>query len=198
MLFDVLVVAGARADTSSHDHHAFTRIPAADTAARVEAARKFQPHVIHGHYLHQVPQLAEMARALDVPFTVRAHSYDVLGANSAAPAKYSDDLNSELCLAIFSFPFTRSAYIAAGVDGARVTDAYPVVDVARFHDTTPNGPGVMNVGAALGKKAFPAYLQLAASGQASRPFSLYAMGYQTDDMCMANRQRRSMHAAHPR
>ena len=42
--------------------------------------QRFRPHALHAHYLVQLPQLVAIAHRLQVPFTVRAHSFDVLGS----------------------------------------------------------------------------------------------------------------------
>src|SRR5262249_10933441 len=151
-------------------------------------------------WLHQTRDLAYFAGCLggragrpDIPFTVRAHSFDVLDNGGKCVRESAPLLNSELCLGVLSFPFTPPLLEGAGVRGEKVVACYPVVNYRRFCDTSPNGDAVMNVGACLPKKKMEDFLTLAASDPLTLPsppaaggegrvrggrrFDLYALGY---------------------
>ena len=49
----------------------------------IEYLKGFAPHALHGHYLLQLPGMLRIAEMLKVPFTIRAHSFDVLGDKTA-------------------------------------------------------------------------------------------------------------------
>ena len=99
-------------------------------------------------------------------------------------------LASDMCLGVLAFPFARPDLEATGVPGERITDCFPVVDVHRFSDRSPNGEGVMNTGAAIPKKRMGDFLRLAEKVP-ERAFSLYAMGYDIDDLTAENERRGS-------
>ena len=139
-----------------------------DFEEMAEQARAFDPDVLHTHWLVQVPLVAALAGCNGgeplgrrVPFTVRAHSFDVLGEQGKHIRKASPHLNNELCLGVLTFPFTCDRFRDAGVETSRVHAAPPVVDVGKFFDRSPNGIDVMNVGACLPKKRMEDYLALA-------------------------------------
>ena len=124
----------------------------------------------------------------DIPFTIRAHSFDVLSAFPKGPAahaqnlsKYTAIINSPLCLGLLTFPFTCPIFAAAGAHEAKLTPSFPVVDVNRFFNQDPNGDSIINMGAALGKKDMESFLRLATL----RPnivFDLYPIGYDTQSL----------------
>lgn len=58
----------------------------------------------------------------------------------------------------------------------KIVDSYPVVNFKRFHDRSPNGDAVMNVGACTPKKRMEDFLELA-TRVPDRAFNLYALGY---------------------
>lgn len=129
--------------------------------------RSLKPDVIHTHWLWG-PQLATacvMARKLDRPLTVRAHSFDVLQLRPddtrSAIGRHLDFLRSDHCLGILTFPFGVQPLTQAGIPEEKLIPCFPVVDYARFHDESPNGSGIMNTGACLPKKDFPSYLEFA-------------------------------------
>ena len=139
--------------------------------------RRFAPAMIHGHYLAMMGVVFKIAHGLNVPFTIRAHSFDVLGPDLARlnlPAIVSSDLfRGVLC-----FPFMRQRLIDAGFPDHKVFGCNPVIDVHRFRNRGPNGPDVMNVGAALPKKNMEDFILLSKLVP-ERRFNLYGLGYDT-------------------
>ena len=149
-------------------------------------AEVFQPHILHTHYLHQTTLLHHLAEKLQIPFTVRTHSYDVLNKDPDYLARYTPIINSELCLGALAFPFVRPHLEAVGFRPEQIIDCFPVVDVQAFMDRRPNGDGVMNTGACLPKKDMQAFFDLALKVP-SRPFSLYAVNYDLHKLQELNR-----------
>jgi hypothetical protein len=187
---DVRIVSLSRADVTYRNHPPFLLT---DDPQRIrEDITEFRPHVLHTHWLTQVPTLAYFAGYFRdvpsqglIPITVRAHSFDVLGSDGAHVRRAAPIINSELCLGVLTFPFTRGLFAAAGVREEKIHDCFPVVNYRRFRDRSPNRPGVMNVGACLPKKQMQDFLDLAARVP-NKEFDLYAMGYKVDQMHRLN------------
>jgi glycosyltransferase involved in cell wall biosynthesis len=148
--------------------------------------RGFGPGVIHGHYLTVLGAVEKISQALKIPFTIRAHSFDVLG----------DDLprfnlpavgRNPLFRGVLCFPFMRQKLIDAGLPAEKVFACNPVIDVLRFRNSAPNGPGVMNVGAGLPKKNMEDFIRLSKLVP-ERTFDLYGLGYDTARLMEINRK----------
>ncbi len=153
----------------------------------LDAIEEFRPHVLHSHYLYNLGILSYIARKTGIPYTVRAHSFDVL----PEPAKQIRDavplLNDELCLGVLTFPFTRPALERIGSHSDKLHDCFPVVHYKRFYDPSPNGEAVMNVGACLPKKKMEDFLQLAAQLPGVK-WNLYALGYNVGEVAAVNQR----------
>jgi hypothetical protein len=201
---DVTIVSRRPANLAYRDHRSFRAIE--DPDAIREVVEEIRPDVLHTHYLNQLSVVGPLAEATGIPFTIRSHSFDTLalrrknlrgrirervGWRSPQFRKVAglrdglSWLSSELCLGVLAFPFARPFLEAAGVPGDRIIDCFPVVDVGRFSDRSPNGDGVMNTGAAIPKKKMGDFLELAAR-VTERPFTLYAMGYDVSELARAN------------
>lgn len=148
------------------------------------AIRLYRPDLLHTHFLTEVPRLFRLSG--DLPFTVRSHSFDVLEAAPAELRAVAPMLNDARCLGALAFPFARPRLEAAGVAPEKIRDCFPVVDVSRFLDESPNGEGVMNVGACIPKKRMEDFLDLARAVPGI-PFRLYAMGYRSGEIEERNR-----------
>jgi hypothetical protein len=170
-----------------------------DPAPIREAIEEFRPSVIHSHWLHRhVPLISDLAKQTNVPFTIRAHSFDsiwkqaslfgrLFGKNDV-PRRISDTvplINDDLCLGILAFPFVRPHLERAGMRTEKIYDCYPVVNYERFHDSSPNGRAVMNGGACLPKKNMEDFLELAGA-LPELEFNLYAVGYQVKALKQVN------------
>jgi glycosyltransferase involved in cell wall biosynthesis len=183
---DIRVTSLHQADLAYKNHVPYQVTE--DPDAIREQIEEFQPDVLHSHWLDQVPTLAYFAGALAgsparraTPFTVRAHSFDTLGADDSFLKNLAPILNSELCLGVLTFPFARPILESAGIRATQLIDCYPVVHYRRFHDPSLNGNAVMNMGACLPKKQMEDYLELAARFP-QRRFNLYAMGYKVEEL----------------
>src|SRR5229473_5142655 len=72
--YEIRIVALHSAEYPNQSHHPSFEI--ANPAGMREAIEEFDPHVLHTHWLVNVPLLEALARSTSVPFTVRAHSFD--------------------------------------------------------------------------------------------------------------------------
>ena len=165
---------GAR-DPSSHCAIQLRSEFVACSGELTRIARRVQPQVLHTHFLSMAPLLHRVAESLSVPFTIRTHSVDVLGAPPQQLRLLSDYINDPLCLGIIAFPFLKPRLIDAGANPEKVHVSFPVVDFDRFYNREPNSIGVINVGAPHPKKNMRGYLEMATKVP-DVPFSLYAMG----------------------
>ncbi|CAG0975788.1 hypothetical protein BURK1_01474 [Burkholderiales bacterium] len=163
----------------------------------IEYLRRLRPAALHGHYLIQIPSLLQIAQLLGVPFTIRAHSFDVLGdrtarqdaarADPGGPTFFERAAQSALFRGVLCFPFMRERLVAAGLPADRVFACNPVIDVHRFRDRGPNGSAVMNVGAVIPKKNMGDFVALSRLVP-ERQFNLYALGYQSKRLADLNRE----------
>jgi glycosyltransferase involved in cell wall biosynthesis len=86
---------------------------------------------------------------------------------------------SERCLGILTFPFTRPILERLGVPARKIIECYPVINHARFDDRSPaKTDAILNVGAAIPKKRFRQFVDLAAKVP-GRECNLYGIGYNT-------------------
>ena len=208
---DIDVISLVAADvTNEVDALPFTVI--GDEAEILDRARAFEPDVIHTHWLGSpLDSAVNLARALDVPLTIRAHSFDVLWpkprrrwyqraksqTDTSPPiANNLDFLCSDQCLGILTFPFSIPRLVGAGLPESKLIPCRPVLNYERFHDESPNGQGVLNGGAALPKKDFLAYLELA-KRVPEKTFDLYSIGYRTDEVVKRNLELGNPVTIHP-
>lgn len=192
---DVAVVAQKPADIPFENHHPFTTLSRPE--ALREAIEDFKPQVLHTHWIHLALLLHELSEQTGVPFTVRTHSFDLLqqGGRRAAIRKLLSGVRQmvprarqaaalaadDRCLGMLAFPFARPWLEQAGTPSEKLYDCYPVVAYEKFYDTSPNGNGIMNVGACLPKKNMEDFLHVAALVP-ERPYNLYALGYKVDEL----------------
>lgn len=197
--YEIKIISLTEPDLSYKNHDPYQLM--ADPAQIREAVEEFRPAIIHSHWLYKhVLLIGELARQTNVPFTIRAHSFDsiwrrkqlsVFGrrfGNRDVPQRMADMapiVNDDLCLGVLAFPFVRPHFERAGMRAEKIRDCYPVVNYERFHDSSPNGQAVMNGGACLPKKQMEDFLELAVA-LPQMEFNLYAMGYQVKGLHQAN------------
>jgi len=162
------------------------------------AANAFKPHVLHSHWLHQAPLVAGLAQQTNTPFTLRAHSFDILLdktdevitengiQRSPLVSRAVNAMNSNLCAGVLTFPFTMEILLKAGVRPVKLFECFPVVNYDLFHDESPNGQAVMNVGACTPKKNMDDFLKLAELVP-QRSFHLYPIGYESERIAELNK-----------
>ncbi len=176
---------------ADHRPHAM----AASVEACVAGVEAFQPDLLHAHHLGELAIVGEVSRRTGVPFTLRTHSLDAIALHppglkgrlrrllrreprvERTPAFLAGlrAAESELCLGILALPCARPWLKRAGLPEAKLVDCFPAVRFTRFHDRSPNGDAVMNIGPAEARKALPDFLRLAARVP-GRAFNLYALG----------------------
>lgn len=136
----------------------------------LDTIQQFKPEIIHAHYLLNIKLAELLARTLDLPYTVRTHSFDVLKGNYRVQV-------SDYCLGVLTFPFTHKLIEKRGVPGEKIIDCYPVIDYSMFYDRSPNGDSIINLGASLPKKRFEDFIDLAKL-MPDMEFNLYPIGYE--------------------
>jgi hypothetical protein len=198
--YEIALISTRKVDIPYKNHAPFRYM---DNPVKIrEAIEEFRPHLLHTHYLIQTQILGELSKQTNIPFTVRAHSFDAIrpGRKSIFDFIYSSKrdyipsqirkavpfINDDLCLGILTFPFTRPLLERAGIHSEKIHDCYPVVNYSRFYDRSPNGQSIMNVGACIPKKRMEDFLQLATNLQ-NMDFNLYAMGYKVGKISRLNK-----------
>ena len=180
--YELSIIGLGPANVADPEHlpHRITRIG----EDIVEEIKRFKPQLIHCHYLLMVPVAATFAEQFGLPFTVRTHSFDVMetGGDHLKPEwqQTRDSILQDNCLGVLGFPFLRPALERFGI-GPKLVDAPPVVDFQRFHDRSPNGRAIMNMGAVRPKKQMRDFVELSHL-MPGREFNLYAMGYNVDTL----------------
>ena len=186
--YNIKIVSLGKPDINYNNPNPYERVNDKEELAR--AVLDFSPDIIHGHYVLLAPDLNWASYIGQVRYTIRAHSFDVLGSNGAKLLRCADTLNGDTCLGVLTLPFTRPLFERAGIRSEKIVDCYPVVDFARFHDVSRNGNAVMNTGACLPKKNMKEFLKLATMVQ-GKTFNLYALGYGVERLRGFNRERAS-------
>jgi len=178
--YDISVVTMRKPNIPYLNPYPFREI--SDLNLLKEAVEDFRPQVLHGHYLDQAHVFADLhAMGVTVPFTLRAHSFDALSADSAMARAAAPIINEDYCLGILSFPFTRPLLVAAGIKEDKIIDCFPVVNYRQFYDRSDNGDAIMNIGAAIPKKSMEEFIDLAGM-LPDHKFSLYAVGHQIEQL----------------
>jgi hypothetical protein len=181
--YDVRVVAMAKPNLAYEHAYPHEQV---DKQRVSEVIEEFRPHVLHTHYLLHSRMLRRLSRRHQVPFTIRAHSFDLLKPMSTFKMwRRIRPLNNDLCLGVLTFPFTRPLLERVGCRPDKIVDCYPVIDYDRFHDVSLRSDAVMNVGACTAKKKMEDYIDLARS-MPGRQFDLYPLGYATDKIRQYN------------
>lgn len=159
----------------------------------LSAVRHLRPNLIHAHWMITAPEVMEAARHARVPYTMRAHSFDTLPASymkpwfDVAPVALGAMGRDERLLGVLAFPMSRGFLTRAGLPDDKVIDCFPAVDVGRFLDHSPNGDGVMNVGACLPKKGMEQFIELARR-MPDLHFDLYPVGYDVRQLAATNHE----------
>jgi glycosyltransferase involved in cell wall biosynthesis len=192
--FEVIVIAlqdaGKAGNTTYERHTPYLVIN--DLSQLSNAVRMFRPQLLHTHWLISLPLVSRIAKTFNLPFTVRAHSFDTLSDDprlahwfESAPRVMPETSHDPLCLGILAFPFSRAFLKSSGTDMTKVVECYPCIDYKRFHDRTPNGEAIMNVGACIPKKRMEDFLELGQRLPDQR-FNLYPLSYDTEALADKN------------
>lgn len=204
--YDIDVVALKKPNLPYETRQSYSTEP--KLSGIVDKIRAFRPHVLHTHWLNMAPVMERLAKKTGIPYTIRAHSFDILGRaerysradaflkwlkgkpnfRGFAPEHVVNNLNAPWCLGALTYPFARTRLEEAGVAPDKIVDCFPVIAYRRFHDTSPNGDGVMNLGACIPKKRMEDFVDLGRM-VASRHFDLYSIGYQTKTIVAYNHEK---------
>lgn len=197
---DLTVVTRGTGRTGYRHCHPHVTAGTADDILDIAGAAR--PDIIHTHWLTNLRYVVPVAERLGIPFTVRSHSFDVQSLwwniDGAAPTpgtprdiadryrrfkqrRRARLLNHVLCRGVLALPFTRPLLERVGVRPDRIVDCRPAIAFDRFHNRAANGDGVMNTGAALGKKRMDSLVRLARDLPDLR-FRFYAVSYRADDL----------------
>jgi glycosyltransferase involved in cell wall biosynthesis len=123
---------------------------------------QFKPDIIHGHFLNNCELFRDIAKKLNIKFTIRTHSFDILGEKNLS--KYKDCINSEYCAGILAFPPFKQILVDAGYNPNKVFCTYPSINIRQFQSVdiyTQNGNDIMSGGAMLPKKNIEGFILLA-------------------------------------
>ncbi|MFZ3033246.1 MAG: hypothetical protein WA138_04470 [Parvibaculum sp.] len=177
--FEIEILTIGQSQAKYRQHYPFS---APQNQGEFETSiKRFKPDIVHGHYLHTADRLFAVSQIADCPFTLRTHSFDVLGPTPEQIKHYVKFLNTDRCLGILVFPFLANTLERLGVHHSKIVTDWPVVDLKRFHDESPNGKAIINTGACIPKKNMASFLELA-SRCPSRDFRLYPIGYLTSQI----------------
>ncbi len=194
--YEIKIITLNEADQSAESHPPYEVIN--DFEEILNVAKEFQPDFIHTHWISiQIEIVQKLAHLLDIPFTVRSHSFDVLWKKpkwykaligrkaSGKVQRRLNILNDPHCNGVLCFPFARERLVRAGVKDEKLTDCYPIIKRAKFYDETENGLGILNLGAALPKKKMEDFIDLSLHCT-YQTFNLYPIGYQTEKLIHYN------------
>lgn len=136
--------------------------PVKTTSELKKLINEFKPDIIHGHYFHNLPLLDKASQlAGGIPFTIRTHSYDLIGVAPQRLRAFAAHSQNSRCQGIICFPFLHDTVAQAGVQESIIIDDFPVVDYSRFYNRSPNGRDVFNTGAMIHKKDIASYIKIA-------------------------------------
>jgi hypothetical protein len=183
--YEIEVLSFNKSDLTYRHSVPYHHIPHTDRRAIANLIKRFSPDIVHGHYIFLAEFLRDVSKSVGVPFTIRAHSFDILGVDRDKVARKADAINSPYCLGVLTFPFTVPLLESAGINRDKIQGCWPVVDVERFYDTSTNGKSVMNLGACIPKKKFEDFLRLAQQVP-EKNFNLYALGYKVEEIKKTN------------
>ena len=104
--------------------------------------KAFKPDIIHSCFLETIPMIERLSARLNIRYTIRSHSYDVLSMGRLKV--------SARCLAILTFT-SWTQYYPLEVRHL-VRECYPSINISRYRISGPHGNGIMSGGACLPKK----------------------------------------------
>jgi glycosyltransferase involved in cell wall biosynthesis len=126
----------------------------------LDVIKQFKPDIIHGHYLDNAETFLQMAQILNVGFTLRTHSFDMLSGDIT---KYKKYVNDPKCYGIFVFVPFKQKCLNAGFDESKIFTCWPSININIFRNVfgMSNGPDIMSGGAFLPKKNIEGFILLA-------------------------------------
>jgi hypothetical protein len=116
--------------------------------------KNFKPDIIHSHFLDTIEIVYNLSVLLDVKFTIRTHSYDMLINNKSFFNTCQKYINSKYCIKIITFPAFSKYLIDEGIDESKIFTNYPQININMFltNKNIDNGQYIMGCGSILKKK----------------------------------------------
>lgn len=193
--YDIRVIALKKANHAASQHLPYDII--SDVKEIINYAKQYKPDIIHTHWVYtHLPLIFKVAKTLQIPYTIRSHSFDVLKRERSLKKRiktylkkmrYRYIINHPLCKGVLAFPFAKKILIRSGISANKIVESPPVVDFERFYDRSKNGTDIINVGAGFAKKNFTAYMHLAKKMD-KLSFNLYSIGYKSADILEKNKE----------
>jgi len=126
-----------------------------DPICLLNEIKKFNPQLIHSHYLDTFHICKNLSRMLNnIPFTIRSHSFDILKDDYKIPKSLVSQINlTNSCQSIKVFPEFYNKLISFGIKKEKLISSFPSINIKRFNlPNIPNGKNIMSGGAFLPKK----------------------------------------------
>ena len=120
---------------------------------------KFNPDVIHSHYLDTVEICHNLSRRINKKYSIRTHSFDIL-TNDAKLISYKRYVNSDNCYGIFVFPEFKSKLVSLGYNENKIYESYPSIYIHKFQEINTNDEHIMSGGAMLPKKNIEGFIEI--------------------------------------
>ena len=129
---------------------------------QLKSIREFKPDIIHSHFLDTFDLCVKLSQTLRIPFTIKSHSFDILGDDFSLPKRLFKQINeNKSCLKILVFPEFFDKLVGFGINSDKLLKMYPTIDVKQFlHVDIANGPHIMSGGAFLPKKNIKGFILL--------------------------------------
>lgn len=198
--YSVDVVATKEAVVRSNHYLPYTVLPTAEKI--INYAQETKPNIIHTHWVYyfNLRIVYKVAKALNIPYTVRSHSSDVLIYYVVKGLKHHSlkksikqyiekkrvvrMLNDPICKGVLAFPFAIEPMIDARIKN-KIVPVPPVINFEQFYDRSKNGTDILNVGSGFRKKNFENYLHLGKL-MPEITFHLYPIGHDTPKVIEKN------------
>jgi glycosyltransferase involved in cell wall biosynthesis len=139
----------------------------------------FRPDFMHGHYMPNVWLMRFLADRHKLPFTLRTHSFDLMGIKPNRMESMLRAVDTPYCRGIFGFREFRDIFLDFGIPAAKLHDSWPVCKVEAFYNEAAREPTrrVLCAGPCTPKKAHEDFVDLAEMMRGSGyQFDLYAKG----------------------
>jgi glycosyltransferase involved in cell wall biosynthesis len=133
----------------------------------INKIKRFKPDIVHTHYLDNVEIAHHFAMLLNIKFSVRTHSFDILEQdckkNLLNNLKIINKINSFFCSSIIIFPEFVPKLKDKKIKEEKIISCFPSINIKKFQNvfSLPNGNDIMSGGAFLPKKNIKDFILLA-------------------------------------
>ncbi len=183
--FEIRIISVTKSDLHETEYLPYKHL--SDLTLIINEIREFKPDLIHSHYTTMIESISELSKKLDIPFTIRTHSFDTMlnGQNNSVPDHIKElhqHVNHELCKGLLIMSFSHEFLLKEGkVNNNKIVIVPPVINVNKFYNKESNGDGIMNVGAVLPKKEMINFVMLSKL-LPEKDFNLYGVGYNIEKL----------------